>query len=402
MKLLSRKQRERDVLRTFLERKGKKKYKSSLKIIYKSESSPQWKGLNDWIKLEKSKGLQVAPCSKANKKKGRNFLEITLPSRMDFFGNYDSTVQTLTAIRKLSDAFEQYKGKKIPSKAFKIGTVCFDHLSHISTSAALVLTAEMSKWDTSIRNKLRPQVEGWSDDVYRLFDQLGFFDLFDNKPQKTISHQKSKPNFEFVRYVKGCCGDVLDTKEKRFRLKNEVMHLVGTSVPKWMILHSGISEAVTNVTHHAYPERLEGKDKSWYLTGSFDRSKKILKIAFYDQGIGIPNSLPESGIWEKVVAYFSSKNIVAAERKRDEMLIKAAVSVDRTSTNKNDRGKGLQDLIEFIRQLGSGYLSIMSYKGLFKCTINSGKEKIKSENFDRPLLGTLIIWSVKLDETEEQ
>lgn len=401
MKLIRKKQRERDVLRTLLERKGHAPHKNATNRTTPVDNSSHWKELNTWINKEKNNGLQIAPCKKSNKKKRKNFFEVTLPSHMDFYHNYDSTVQTLTAIRKLSDSFEKYNGKKIPSKAFKIGTVCFDNLVHISTSAALVLTAEMSKWDTSIRNQLRPQVEGWSDDIYCQFEQLGFFDLFDNKPQKNISPQSPKPNFEFVRYVKGCCGDVVDTKEKRARLKNEVKNLVGSSVPKWMILHSGISEAVTNVTHHAYPDRIEGKDKSWYLTGSFDRTKKILKIAFYDQGIGIPNSLPESSIWEKVIAYFSSKNLQAAERKHDEMLIKAAVSIDRTSTNQNDRGKGLQDLIEFIRQLGSGYLSIMSYKGLFKCTINSGKEKIKSESFDRPLLGTLIIWSVELEEAEE-
>lgn len=55
-----------------------------------------------------------------------------------------------------------------------------------------------------------------------------------------------------------------------------------------------------------------------------------------------------------------------AERKRDEQLLKAAVEIKRSSTGEEDRGKGLQDLLEFIKQRGEGYLSIMSGKGLYK------------------------------------
>lgn len=400
MKLITDKQRHRDVIRSLRARKSKSA------LSYENNDSDEkdrntWLAINEWINTESRKGLKVSPCKREGKKKRKNYLEITLPAKMDFYGNYDATVQTLTAIRKFTDLFAHFDGRRIPSKAKKIGTVCFDELECISTSAALVLTAEISKWDTSVLKRLTPQVDGWSDDIYCQFSQLGFFELFKNKPEKSISAPTKNHNFQFVKYVKGCCGDVVDTKEKRAKLKQEVMGLVGSSVPKWMILHSGISEAVTNVTHHAYPDSSICKDKSWYLTGSFDQLSKELKIAFYDQGIGIPNSLPESKIWEKVLAYFAKFSVEKAEQLRDATLIKAAVSIDRTSTEKNDRGKGLQDLIEFIRELGSGYLSIMSYKGLFKCTIENGKEKIKSESFERPLHGTLIIWSVVLDESTQ-
>ncbi|MGC6744878.1 hypothetical protein ACP0HM_10080 [Escherichia coli] len=47
-------------------------------------------------------------------------------------------------------------------------------------------------------------------------------------------------------------------------------------------------------------------------------------------------------------------------------MLKAAVEIKRSSTGEEDRGKGLQDLLEFIKQRGEGYLSIMSGKGLYK------------------------------------
>lgn len=402
MKLLSDKQRQRDVARTLKARlKNGTNQKPTISCANEKEDKKAWQELNRWIETESQNGLKVSSCKKSGGRKRKNYIEITLPARMDFYANYDTTVQTLTAIRKFTDLFSHFGRRGIPSKAKKIGTVCFDKLERISTSAALVLTAEISKWDTSVLKKLTPQVDGWSDDIYSQFSQLGFFDLFQNKPDKKVAQTKNQ-DFQFVRYIKGCCGNVQDTKEKREKLKQEVRGLVGSTVPKWVILHSGISEAVTNVTHHAYPDNSKCQDKSWYLTGSFDQRTKELKIAFYDQGIGIPKSLPESGIWEKVVAYFAKLSIDKGEQLRHATLIKAAVSIDRTSTDKNDRGKGLQDLIEFIREIGSGYLSIISYKGLFKCTIEKGQEKVKSDSFERPLRGTLIIWSVVLDESTQR
>lgn len=163
-------------------------------------------------------------------------------------------------------------------------------------------------------------------------------------------------------------------------------------------MHSGLTEAVTNVTHHAYPDegKFSRRDKNWYLSGSFDEKQKVLKIVFYDQGIGIPKSLPASKVWEKALVILSKIPII--DRKKDEVLLKAAVEMDRTSTGTNDRGKGLQDLLEFVKQRDNGYLSIISHKGLYKYSMKRGREKVKSVSFERSLLGTLIIWNVVLEQ----
>lgn len=394
------KQRLRDIKRVLLERT-----KNTRKKRISSKSSPaqqkgvvdtfRWDKINDWITEEINKGLKVS--NKLNGKKlKRNGLVIHLPNRMDFSDNDEKTIQCLTAIRKLVSVFENYKGSVIPKKAFKLGNVNFDNLVSISTSAALVLTAEVSKWNIAIQKKLKPQVEQWNEDIYIQFEQLGFFDLFDNKPRKPILVNQNSPDLDFVRYVTGTCGDSDDAKAKKKKLKKEIIGLVGDNVDKWTILHSGLSEAVTNVTHHAYPEGDKCDDQSWYLTGSYNKQTKEMKIAFFDQGVGIPNSLPASDIWEKVLSYFSKLNLPKVEQKKHAKLLEAAVSIDRTSTGQNDRGKGLQDLLEFIRERQEGYLSIISYHGLYKCWIENGKEYSKTVSMNRPLYGTLIIWSVKL------
>ncbi|OZS41361.1 hypothetical protein ASV53_24155, partial [Photobacterium sanguinicancri] len=225
--------------------------------------------------------------------------------------------------------------------------------------------------------------------------ELGFFDLFDNKPKKPKLINVKEPDVNYVNYLKGKCGD----SEKTRTLKEALLKLVDTKqIKKWTFLHSGLTEAITNVSHHAYPDSGHYKscDKNWYLTGSFNKSTRRMKIVFYDQGIGIPKSLPASEIFEKVLSYISKLPLKGSDRWQDEVLLRAAVEMDRTSTYDTDRGKGLQDFQVFIDQLGSGSLSIISQKGLYKYTVKNDVSTIKTVNFKRPVYGTLIIWSVVL------
>tara|TARA_R110001599_G_C12155006_1_gene651804 strand:+ start:41 stop:463 length:423 start_codon:yes stop_codon:yes gene_type:complete len=136
------------------------------------------------------------------------------------------------------------------------------------------------------------------------------------------------------------------------------------------------------------------KDRNWYLTGAFNDKTRELKIVFCDQGIGVPASLPTSKIWEKVLD--SIAKVPSVNRRKHATLLKAAMEVSRTSTDKTDRGKGLPDMKEFIRQRGAGYLALMSGHGLYKLTVNKNGETHKTDTLNHPVEGTLIIWRVQL------
>jgi hypothetical protein len=232
----------------------------------------------------------------------------------------------------------------------------------------------------------------WDKQIVQQLWELGFFDLFQQSPP--IHLPENDHSLRLVKYIKGQCRD----KSKTIKLKESIHELVGETILKWTFLHSGLTEAITNVSHHAYPDSLQinGADKNWYLTGSFNKNSGELKIAFYDQGIGIPKSLPASEVWEKVVQFLTKFSL--DEKRLHSTLLKAAVQLDRTSTAESDRGKGLPDLLEFINQRKDGYLSIISLKGLYKYTISNGSENIKSKALKNELPGTLIIWSVILTE----
>lgn len=305
---------------------------------------------------------------------------------MNFSTHYDSTMRCIIAIRKLT----AFKG--FPSHAYRLKFVDFSKLKKISTSAALALTAELSKWDDTLRQQLRPKVETWNKSILTQFHDLGFFDLFQNKASFEIETKENNSSLRFVKYLKGQRDDA----EKAKILRKEINKLIGEEIQKWNFLYDGLSEAITNVCHHAYPPDHPFKDidKQWYMTGSYDSSSKILKVVFYDQGIGIPNSLPASILYEKVLSFLSK--IPKIKGMRDSTLLKAAVEVERSRTGEEDRGKGLQDMLNFVKERGEGYLSIISQRGLYKYTVENDKHHVKNESMAYPMQGTLIIWSTTL------
>jgi len=378
MKKLSKKQRDRDLRLSIKHRKGSSNNEKKLSDIVISQ---EWKAANKWIDEYNNNGLDIT----IHKKR---LVEIHLPSIMNFNENYEETALHIAAIRKLTEH------RNVPRKAYRLVKVDFKKLEEISTSSALVLTAELSKWDDSIRTKLKPNTEEWNCGIVKQFSELGFFDLFlvEESEKNDYVNSCSDTGISVVKYIKGRCKD----KSKTRILKKCIGEIVGDKINKWTFLDCGLSEAITNVSHHAYPIKYSysEEDKNWYLTGSYNKDTSELKVVFYDQGIGIPKSLPASDIWETILTWFSAHP--AIDRKRHEVLLKAAVELDRTSTLDSDRGKGLQDLLEFVKHRGEGYLSIFSLKGLYKYSMENGKHKMKTEGFDQKIYGTLIIWSVVL------
>ena len=317
---------------------------------------------------------------------GKMRVRLTLPKVMNLSSEYENTVNHMLLLRKIAEY------NKKGNNSVKLAGVDFNELTNISTSAALLLTAELSRWDDSNRSRIVPKIETWQPNIIIKFWELGFFELFQNiKPSE--HGITAKPKIRLVKYIKG------RIKENDYRrLKSNLRELIGADIDQWMFLHSGLDEAITNVTHHAYPSncKIEERDQNWYLTGAFNTDTKELKVVFLDQGIGIPNSLPASKMYEKVLDWL--KKFPISERKLHKKLLEAAVSVERTQTAEEDRGNGIPDMLEFIKQRKEGYISIFSQHGLFKLTIDAvtGKEVIKTESFKAPICGTLIIWKVQL------
>lgn len=308
-------------------------------------------------------------------------VSLILPENMDFSENYERTAVFVNAIRIIAKA----ASRRSVGCSYTLRNVSFDKIRTISTSAGLVLAAEISRWNDTLPGSLTPRVEGWDPKIRLQLTELGFFELF-KLPRPNVALENT--DIRHIKYLKGSYGE----ENKTVKLRKNIESLIGDTLHGSPFLFQGLSEAINNVCEHAYPH---GRSrKRWYVTGGYKIPSNELKIVFYDQGVGIPHSMPTSNSWNKVSQPLIARGVIADHGE----IIRAAVEMGKTSSLKEKKGKGLQDLHEFIRQRDFGYLAIFSQKGLYKYEKNEERIKIKTVNFKRPIQGTLIIWTIQLGE----
>ena len=299
--------------------------------------------------------------------------EIDLPERLDFEENFELTASKFHALRKASIA-------RVP-----INKLNFDKIRYISPAAALVLASEVDRWSQRLGRRLRALVDTWDGEIKRLLYEMGYFELLriskpymDGQPKKVT----------FLHFIRGS-SDIRDQGSLAKELRKKIESIVGMEINRHL-LFEGLSEAISNVGQHAYPpSNVIGRKKQWWLSASYDRQERRLVVMFYDQGDGIPRTLPT-----KWIHFESLKDIFG--RMSDSEKIEAAVEYGSTATRRPERGKGLQNLIAFARAHDEGKLSIYSLKGLYRITPSDNAARPIRRNHTASIGGTLIEWSVKL------
>jgi hypothetical protein len=297
-----------------------------------------------------------------------------MPERLDFESNYEETVSHFAVLREAVQ-----KGKRVSN-------LNFSRIRQISTSAALVLASEVDRWNQRLSGKLHANLPSWDEGIKRLLCQMGYFELLNlEKPQ--IPWPES--NITFLPFKRGQVSEK-DGGQLAKQLRIEIENMVGQKIKKHF-LFEGLSEAITNVGQHAYRDDGDYCKKQWWVSASFDAGNRKLCVTFYDQGHGIPYTLPRSKFFELMKDAFNKWH--------DSEKIKAAMEIGRTSSGLAERGKGLQNLIEFAKAHRNGSLSIYSLKGVFMQRFTDGDSKpteLIIRDYENSIGGTLIEWSVDL------
>jgi hypothetical protein len=158
-----------------------------------------------------------------------------------------------------------------------------------------------------------------------------------------------------------------------------------------------LTEAMTNVAQHAYPDdwdvgSIKVIKKGWWMLGHINKLRKELKIMIVDQGIGIPRSLPRT---HKDIL----PTLLAALQLEvsDGAMIEAAMEVGRSRMGQTHRGKGLNDLKQIIDLCRDGTLRILSKKGEYVYRVRDGRSVSLARGHDVSLNGTLVEWTIPLD-----
>lgn len=296
--------------------------------------------------------------------------EIELPERLDLEENYEVTVTHLSNVRNAAQ------------RRVRLRYLNFDSVRYISPSAALLLASEVDHWNETVGLRVRSHDESWDPNVRRLLCEMGFFELLHLARPAVVSEVI---NTTFLPFVRGSVSNKQKGGQLAKELRQTIERVAGIEIRKHL-LFDGLTEAITNVSQHAYAKsRKKGSPRYWWMSGAFVKDTNTVIVGFCDHGLTIPGTLPASKIFEKMRDQFALWN--------DGQRIRAAMEYGRSSTRLPGRGQGLQNFLEVINGHINSQLRIYSNRGLLTVT-NSGQNGLSFDSSVKEVTfrGTLIEW----------
>ena len=304
----------------------------------------------------------------------RAAIEIVCPREFSLETNFNGVVNTLRKIRQQSTRVRN-----------EGAYVDFRRIRTLSPAAALVLAAELDRWSNILfRSRLRTiDVHEWDPNVRRLLNDMGFFDLLEVEgPGLPDAPKKGDTRYVKFRSGRKADGEAID------RLRAEDLEPIAGQLPNRVRLYNAVTEAMTNVVQHAYQHKSR-RQAAWWLSASHDA--RGVTIMIYDQGSGIPATLPRNHR-ERLRDNFFSEDFFRDHAR----MIQAAHDLSRTRTREPYRGHGLErDVRGYISHIGEGYYRVTSQKGEYLVERSAdGSERPILTSHSHPLRGTLIEWRV--------
>jgi len=221
--------------------------------------------------------------------------------------------------------------------------------------------------------------------VEQLFQHIGLLERLGLTSRTAITSDRVK----YWHYLQGSCADTRDLKALLTAYEESL------SVEVRSQLYASLSEAITNVINHAYPALTRvGADKHWWMFAQSKDGKLFIGVC--DKGIGIPDSLRAK---PHLRDYVQRLRVIRSHR-MDEYLIADAAGSPRSVTQMPHRGKGLPEMLEFVKLLGDGGLTIFSQHGGFAFQAKSSDPQ--SQTYQDSIHGTLIFWEIPLEGSHDK
>lgn len=319
-------------------------------------------------------------------------IRIVPPTEFSFSRNYDATVKCLRAFKKA--VFSRTSDGR-PAPIF----LDLSAIEHISLAGALVLGAEVHRWSDHRRSRLRASnISDWKPDVRNILYNLGFFELLNIRIPRSIEVELFENEITVLRMISSTRLDaeLLQRTLERLNSVAQILH-------RDPFVYGALVEAAYNAKMHAYPDEHEYEFpptiKGWWATASWNPGEGYVKFLVYDQGVGIPATLPRWQGWETVRSWLvTNLGPIGVNLNDASHLIEAALAVDRTSLG-GGHGKGLQDVVAVVRSTAGSSVRILSGTGSILYTYNGLVEK-KDEALH--IGGTLIEWRIPVKSHEDR
>lgn len=277
----------------------------------------------------------------------------------------------------------------------------FRNIAEMSTSMGVVLASEYDRNATLIGQIPPPiNLEEWQQPVFEKLFQMGYFEII-GLTEQLESRVVTEGNRKTMRLISGTNAAELEETSDSL---NELVVFLGDGTDdiseKMLLLRNALSEAMINVSKHAYPDDhkwMRTPVNKWWVTATADRDNNSFTIVIYDQGASIPVTFAKK-IWSDSVKDVL-KNFLTDDQDfeygDDGAYIRAAMEPGKSQTNQKHRGLGLPEMKSLIDFAGAGKLSLFSRGGICTYDIETGFKHVSTE---WSIGGTLIEWTLYLPQ----
>lgn len=328
-------------------------------------------------RLKRLKRRKKVNFKKRSKKKGvshrKKPINIIIPEILDLEGNRGSLIDLINKIRQVI----------LNRRHFNI-----DHrnMKIISEEALLLLTSEIERCTTvtGIKLKAIPKLFPRNDYVLRLLSKIGYWDYF----SLNIGENKTANKSDEKIYLK-IVGDTKVSGEKIGNLIQFFETLICFDAQAKDKFSDAMLEAAANTVEHAYTKSGPIKTiNKWWLTASLNKNTNEISFIFYDQGLGVLNTLESRKRYIKLQRLFMGW---MKEGLTKGGILRKLMTTNLSSYKDERRGNGLISFKTFIDEVESGELTIY--------TDNVSYSAITDEivDYDENIIGTLITWKIKVN-----
>lgn len=349
------------------------------------------KGGSDFIReLEAAKSrferhIRMLPKVPMRRVDEERLIITTPPKNLSLTTNYEDSLAFLMELRK-SRAGRGGGLNKNLARRWRTH-IEMASIEYIGPAAGLVLAAELDSFRRRV-GRMQSLDQYWHENVRSFFLDAGLFDLLDMRPQTVKTKTASGPATRMLKYRRGSRPDGQQADE----LRSELESMCGEKFGPRVEVNNALCEAMTNAHHHAYPSSHvwwpAKPPGDWWATCAWTPDTGKMHMIIYDQGVGIPATLPRSPHWSATIPIIDRLD----PERTDAGLIEAALELRRTSTNISGRGRGLYEMAEWVEHTQSGFLRILSGKGAV--TYRPGKS-VQRTNLRVPFQGTLVEWEIQ-------
>lgn len=300
---------------------------------------------------------------------------IQVPSELSFGSNWENVIETLNQIKH-----------SIRYAGIKRTVVRIDHskMLNVTPSGILVLasTIERAQKLANVSFKGIPEYLPKDDVVRYLLNKIDYWKYFDVGQLETSITQE---RFSFCKIIDSYQADnAMIGKMVEFFSEQ-----VGFNGDTKSLLFTALCEAAANSVEHGYNSSFHNQATDrWWLTAYIDKAQGSMSFVFYDQGMGIFNSL-RNHKEEKVKKFFSRMHNLIKD-KPNANILKQMVETNFSKYETDNRGYGVQTFKHFIDEAKDGLLFIASENASYEYPNDTLKE------YKNKLDGTLIVWKIKI------